>query len=404
MKSVSILGSTGSIGRSTIDLLEQGADLLDGGAGAIGVEALAGGRNVALLASQARRLGARFAAIADPALGAELRERLAGTSCETGAGPEAINEAAARPADWTMAAITGAVGLTPTLEAVRRGGTVALANKEALVSAGDVMLDAVRRDGAVLLPVDSEHNAIFQALGARMASDRDGARAGPDMTGVDRITLTASGGPFRTASLETMAAATPEIALRHPTWSMGAKISIDSATMFNKGLEIIEAARLFGLAEDRIGVLVHPQSLVHGLVRFVDGSVVAQLGPADMRVPIAHCLAWPERLATNAAVLDLARVGTLDFAEPDPVRFPGLRLAREALRAGRGVPTILNAANEVAVAAFLAGRIGFLDIARVVETVMGRMGAPEAGTLDSVFSLDAEARRQAEDAMRARAA
>ena len=395
MKTVSILGSTGSIGRSTIDLLEQGS-------GQYAVEAVAGGRNVALLAEQARRLGARFAAIAAPELAAELRARLADTSCETGAGPEAVAEAAARPADWTMAAITGAVGLKPTLDAVRRGGTVALANKEALVSAGDVMLDAVRRDGAVLLPVDSEHNAIFQALGGRMASACDGSgAAAPDMACVDRITLTASGGPFREASLAAMETATPAVALRHPTWSMGAKISIDSATMFNKGLEIIEAARLFGLGEDRIEVLVHPQSLVHGLVRFTDGSVVAQLGPADMRVPIAHCLAWPERLATDAATLDLARVGRLDFAEPDPVRFPALRLAREALRAGRGVPTILNAANEVAVAAFLGGRIGFLAIARVVEGVMDRMGAPGATTLEAVLALDAEARREADVAIRA---
>ncbi len=275
---------------------------------------------------------------------------------------------------------------------------MALANKEALVSAGDVMLDAVRRDGALLLPVDSEHNAIFQALGGRMTCRGDGARAVPDMHSVDRITLTASGGPFREVSLAAMEAATPASALRHPTWSMGAKISIDSATMFNKGLEIIEAARLFGLPGDRIDVLVHPQSLVHGMVRFTDGSVVAQLGPADMRVPIAHCLGWPERLATTAATLDLARVGRLDFAEPDPARFPALRLAREALRAGRGVPTILNAANEVAVAAFLVGRIGFLAIARVVETVMERLGAPEAASLDAVFALDAEARRHA-DAM-----
>ncbi len=373
MKTVSILGSTGSIGLSTIDLVRSGDHA---------VEALAGGRNVALLAEQAVALGARFAAIADPALGTALAERLAGTGCASGAGPEAVIEAAARPADWTMAAITGAVGLRSTLAAVRRGGAVALANKEALVCAGDVMLDAVRRDGATLLPVDSEHNAIFQALGGRMTT-----------RGVDRITLTASGGPFREASLPAMEAATPDTALRHPTWRMGAKISIDSATMFNKGLEIIEAARLFGLAEDRIEVLVHPQSLVHGMVRFTDGSVVAQLGPADMRVPIAHCLAWPDRLATDAAVLDLARVGRLDFAEPDPARFPALRLAREALRAGRGAPTILNAANEVAVAAFLAGRIGFLDIARTVETVVTRLGAPEAATLESVLALDAEARR-----------
>ncbi len=384
MKRVSILGSTGSIGRSTIDLLLQGE---------YAVEALVGGGNVALLAEQARAVGARFAAIADPSLSGELAARLAGSGCGTGAGASAVIEAAARPADWTMCAITGAVGLAPTLAAARRGGAIALANKEALVSAGDVMLRAVDAAGATLLPVDSEHNAIFQALGGTMST-----------AGVERITLTASGGPFRAASAETMEAATPEIALRHPTWSMGAKISIDSATMFNKGLEIIEAARLFGLGEDRIDVLVHPQSLVHGFVRFADGSIVAQLGAADMRIPIAHCLAWPARIATSSPRLDLARIGRLDFEEPDPVRFPALRLAREALRSGGGAPTVLNAANEIAVAAFLGCRIGFLDIARIVEDTLVRIGDADASSLEAVVALDVEARRVADGRLRAFAA
>ena len=384
MKRVSILGSTGSIGRSTIDLLLQGE---------YAVEALVGGGNVALLAEQARAVGARFAAIADPSLAGELAARLAGSGCGTGAGASAVIEAAARPADWTMCAITGAVGLAPTLAAARRGGAIALANKEALVSAGDVMLRAVEAAGATLLPVDSEHNAIFQALGGTMST-----------AGVERITLTASGGPFRAASAEAMEAATPEIALRHPTWSMGAKISIDSATMFNKGLEIIEAARLFGLGEDRIDVLVHPQSLVHGFVRFADGSIVAQLGAADMRIPIAHCLAWPARIATSSPRLDLARIGRLDFEEPDPVRFPALRLAREALRSGGGAPTVLNAANEIAVAAFLGCRIGFLDIARIVEDTLVRIGDADASSLEAVVALDVEARRVADGRLRAFAA
>ncbi len=291
-----------------------------------------------------------------------------------------------------MAAITGAAGLPSTLAAISRGGAVALANKEALVCAGEVMLRAVREAGATLLPVNSEHNAIFQAM------------AEGNGEAVERIVLTASGGPFRAASAEEMARATPEAALRHPTWSMGAKITINSATMFNKGLELIEAARLFALEEDRIGVLVHPQSVVHGIVHYRDGSMLAQLGAPDMRIPIAHALAWPERIATASPRLDLAAMGRLEFFEPDPTRFPALRLCRDALRAGGGAPTILSAANEVAVEAFLRRRLGFMEIASLVEAVLDRLGSPVADTLEAVLELDASARRVAEGIAAAQAA
>ena len=376
MKTVSILGSTGSIGCSTIDLLGQAADRYQ-------VDALVGGRNVERLASQAVALRARHAVIAEDGMLDELRDRLAGTGVTAAAGMAAVTEAAARPVDWTMSAITGAVGLAPTLAAIRNGGAVALANKEALVCAGDVMLRAVRDAGATLLPVDSEHNAVFQAMADRQHEE------------VDSIVLTASGGPFRRSTLEEMEQASPEAALRHPVWSMGAKITIDSASMFNKGLEIIEAARLFGLAEDRIQVLVHPQSVVHGMVQYSDGSVLAQLGAPDMRVPIAHALAWPRRMRTNAPRLDLAQVARLEFEAPDPVRFPALRLAREALRSGGAAPAVLSAANEIAVAAFLERRIGFLDIARLVEWVIREIGVQDAETLESVLHWDMEARRVA---------
>ncbi len=381
-KSVTVLGATGSIGRSTADLLLARPDLYR-------VEAVVGGRNAAGLAELARGLRARIAVLADASGHAELASLLAGSGIEAASGEAAVIEAASRPVDWTMAAITGIAGLAPTLAAIGHGAAVALANKEALVSAGDVMLRAVADAGAVLLPCDSEHNAIFQSLGGAFG----GLRA------VEKIVLTASGGPFRCASVAAMEAAGPEQALKHPTWSMGAKISIDSATMFNKGLEVIEAARLFGLPSERIEVLVHPQSIVHGLVHFTDGSVVAQLGAPDMRIPIAHCLAWPERIETASPRLDLARIATLEFAAPDPVRFPALRLAREALRAGGGAPAILNAANEVAVAAFLARRIGFGAIARVVEAVLERMGTPAADALPLVVAIDAEARALAEECL-----
>lgn len=373
---MTVLGSTGSVGTQTLELLQANPDRYR-------VVALVAGRNARLLAEQARALRAERAVVADPTAYPELRAALAGTGIEAACGPDAVVAAASLPADWTMCAITGAAGLASTLAAIKHGKSVALANKEALVCAGEVMLRAVAAHGATLLPVDSEHNAIFQALA-------DGNRAS-----VDKIILTASGGPFRTASHAEMAAAQPEAALRHPVWSMGAKISIDSATMMNKGLEVIEAARLFDLPSARIGVLIHPQSVVHGLVYYQDGSVLAQLGSPDMRVPIAHCLAWPQRIATAAPRLDLAAIGRLEFSEPDLDRFPALRLARDALQAGGGAPTILSAANEVAVAAFLERRLGFLDIAAVVADVLAAMGPTNADDLAAVIARDAEARRLA---------
>ncbi len=375
VRTITVLGSTGSVGTQTLSLLGDRARFA--------VKALVAGRNAALLAEQARAHGAEWAVIADETQYETLRDALAGSGVRVAAGAAAVVEAASIAVDWTMAAITGAVGLSATLAAIRASRAVALANKEALVCAGDVMLAAVAAAATTLLPVDSEHNAIFQALA-------DGNRAH-----LEKIVLTASGGPFRTASRAEMAAATPEAALRHPVWSMGAKISIDSATLMNKGLEVIEAARLFALDEARIEVLVHPQSVVHGMACFADGSVVAQLGSPDMRVPIAHALAWPQRMMTSAPRLDLAAIARLDFAPPDDARFPALALARAALREGGGAPTLLNAANEVAVAAFLDRRIGFLAIAETVARVMDRLGAPPAADLDAVRALDAEGRRLA---------
>ena len=385
VRSVTVLGSTGSVGTQTVELLTSEPHRFQ-------VRALVAGRNTALLATQAIALHAELAVVSDPALYQDLCQALAGTAVKAAAGPDAVIAAASLPADWTMAAITGAVGLAPTLAAIRGGRAVALANKEALVCAGDVMLRAVKAAGATLLPVDSEHNAIFQSLA-------DGNRGA-----VEKIVLTASGGPFRTTSLDDMAKATPEMALKHPIWSMGAKISIDSATLMNKGLEVIEAARLFGLTEDQIDVLVHPQSVIHGLVYYHDGSVLAQLGAPDMRIPIAHTLAWPGRMATASPRLDLAAVAQLEFAAPDLARFPALGLARNALRAGGSAPTILSAANEIAVEAFLQRRIGFLDIARTVSRVMETMNAPNADTLEEVIDLDLAARRAATRFAAARAA
>jgi 1-deoxy-D-xylulose-5-phosphate reductoisomerase len=379
VKTISILGSTGSVGTQTLDLILAEPERYN-------VRALVGGRNVTLLAEQAKRCRAEIAVIHDAALLGTLRDALAGSGIAAAAGPAAVREAAAMPADWTMAAIIGMAGLHPTLAAIRRGGAIAFANKEVLVSAGDIMMDAVTEAGATLLPVDSEHNAIFQCLEAR------------NRGAVERIILTASGGPFRQTSREAMAAITPEAALRHPVWSMGAKITIDSATMMNKGLEVIEAARLFGLPGDEVEVLVHPQSLVHGIVCYSDGSMLAQMGAPDMHIPIAHALGWPERLTTGSRRLDLAAAARLDFSPPDTVRFPALRDAREVLAAGGGAPAIMNAANEVAVAAFLGRRIGFLDIVGMVEAVLARLGAPPAPDLDTIIALDAAA-RQAADAM-----
>ena len=377
LKRITVLGSTGSVGRSTMALLEAAPP------GRFAVEALVAGRDVTALAAQARRFGARLAVVAGPACLGALREALAGSGIETAAGPEAVVEAAARPADWTMAAIVGAAGLRSTLAALGRSGTLALANKESLVCAGEIVLAEARRSRATLLPVDSEHNAIFQALDTR------------DPAVIEKIVLTASGGPFRNADLATMRAATPEAAVRHPVWSMGAKISVDSATMFNKGLELIEAARLFPVPEERIEILIHPQSTVHGLVQYADGSVLAQLGSPDMRTPIAHALAWPERMAVDVPRLDLVALGKLEFFAPDTVRFPALRLCRAALQAGQGATTILNAANEIAVALFLDRRLGFLDIAAVVEETLAALGNPAINGLEAVLAVDAAAREEA---------
>lgn len=374
---ITVLGSTGSVGKSTISLLEAAAE------GQFEIVALVAGRDWQGLAAQARRLKARHAVLADPAQYAALKEALAGTDTQVSAGPEAVIAAASLPADWTMAAIVGAAGLPATMAALARGGIMAIANKESLVCAGEPVLAAARAGGATILPVDSEHNAIFQALDMR------------DPSAVAKIILTASGGPCRTMTLAEMAAVTPEFAVRHPIWSMGAKISVDSATMFNKGLELIEAARLFPVPESRIEVLVHPQSTVHGLVQYTDGSVLAQLGTPDMRTPIAHALAWPARMAASVPPLDLIALGKLEFFAPDPVRFPALRLSREALRASGGAPTILNAANEIAVGLFLEKRLRFLDIAAVVEETLSRLGAPEAADLPTIMAHDAAARSQA---------
>lgn len=379
-RTVTLLGATGSIGSSTIDLLRQEA-------GRYQVEAVTADRNAAALARLARELGARFAVVADPAAYGELKAELSGSNIEVAAGPEAIVEAAQRPADWVMAAITGAASLKPTLAAAERGASVALANKECLVCAGALFMRKAAAAGATVLPVDSEHNAIFQALGAGPRED------------VRRIVLTASGGPFRTWSLESIRKVTVEQALKHPTWSMGPKVTIDSATLMNKGLELIEAHHLFGLAPDELDVVVHPQSVVHGLVEFRDGSVVAQLGSPDMRIPIAHCLAWPARMGTPAARLDLARLATLSFEEPDQVRFPALALARKALAAGGAAPTVLNAANEIAVREFVGRRLGFCSIPALVEATLeaaereGSMAEPQS--IEDAIAIDQGARKLA---------
>ncbi|MFS0771295.1 1-deoxy-D-xylulose-5-phosphate reductoisomerase [Sphingomonas sp. 1P08PE] len=376
MKTITVLGATGSVGSSTLDLVEREPDRFR-------IRALTANCDVAKLAAAARRTRAELAVVADEACLPALREALAGTGIRAAGGAAAIVEAGASGADWTMAAIVGCAGLAPTMAAIRAGGTVALANKEALVSAGDVVMDAVTRHGTRLLPVDSEHNAIFQCF------DFDRPHQ------VRRIVLTASGGPFRDATLERMARVTPAEAVRHPNWSMGAKISINSATMMNKGLELIEAARLFPVSPDRIEIVVHRQSVIHSLVDYVDGSMLAQLGPSDMRVPIAHALAWPERMVTPMEPLDLVKLGRLDFEEPDPARFRALSLARSAVNAGGAAPAILNAANEIAVAAFLGGRIGFLEIAAIVEHILQRYDPPSPDTLDAVLAVDARARELA---------
>src|SRR5471032_2579885 len=355
VQSVTLLGATGSIGASTIDLIKHRPERFR-------VEAVTANRNVVELARLAREVGARFAAVADGNAYRELKIALAGSGIEVGSGEAALIEAAERPAHLVMSAISGAIGLKPTLAAVARGATIALANKECLVCAGGMFMRAAATAGARVLPVDSEHNAVFQALSAGRRED------------VRRVILTASGGPFRTWSTEAMRVATPEQALLHPNWSMGNKISIDSATLMNKGLELIEAHHLFALKPAELDVLVHPQSTVHGLVEYRDGSVVAQLGAPDMRTPIAHCLAWPDRIDGLAPRLDLAQIANLSFEPPDMIRFPALALARKALEAGGAAPTVLNAANEVAVGAFVAKKLGFTAIAALVEAALNAAG------------------------------
>ena len=382
MKTVSILGATGSIGQSTLDLVQRAPE-------AYQVLALTAAKDVEGLAAAARATNAKLAVIADENLYDALKAALSGTNIGVAAGPQALVDAAKLEADWTMAAIVGCAGLAPTLAALETGKTVALANKEALVSAGDLMLAVARRTGATLLPTDSEHNAVFQCL------DQSAPK------GVAKIILTASGGPFRTWTKAQMQAAQPEQALKHPNWAMGAKITIDSATMFNKGLELIEAHYLFDMPADRLEVIFHPQSVIHSMVEYVDGSVLAQMGAPDMRIPIAHCLAWPERIDTPVARLNLAEVAKLEFEAPDEVRFPALRLAREAMVEGGAKPAILNAANEMAVAAFLERRIAFTDIAVIVESVLHAYDAAAPSTISDVLEIDGEARRLAARSMEA---
>ena len=381
-RSITILGATGSIGTSTLDLIEREPDKFQ-------IDTLTAHRDVQGLASAALRTRAKLAVIGDESLYGALKSALSGSGIELAAGATALVEAAARPVDWTMAAIVGAAGLPPVMAAVQRGGTLALANKEALVCAGELVLTAVRANKATLLPVDSEHNAIFQCFDA-VQSHR-----------ISRIILTASGGPFRGRDRAAMAAVTPEEAVRHPNWSMGAKISVDSATLMNKGLELIEAQHIFGLEPDKFEVIIHPQSVIHSMVEYVDGSVLAQMGSPDMRIPIGFCLGWPERMTTPAERLDLARINKLDFHSPDLAAFPALSLAMQAMAEGGARPAILNAANEVAVAAFLERRIGFLAIAEIVADVLARYAPSRPNTLEDVFAVDAETRRIAAERVEA---
>jgi len=378
VKRVTVLGSTGSVGRSTVDLLARAPDRF-------AVEALTAHRDVKALAAQAMALKAKRAVVADPAAYGDLKAALAGTAIEVAAGAQAVVEAAQMPADWVMSSIVGAAGLAPTLAAIRQGKTIGLANKETLVSAGALMTQEVAKAGATLIPVDSEHSAIFQVF--------EPARADK----VVRLILTASGGPFRTRTLDQMRDVTPEQAVAHPNWSMGAKISVDSATMMNKGLETIEAMFLFPVGAERIDVIVHPQSVVHSMVEYVDGSILAQLGTPDMRTPIAVALAWPDRMAAPVPRLDFKKSANLTFEDTDFERFPALRVARDVLREGGAAPTLLNAANEVAVAAFLARRIGFLDIVACVEAVLTEDRPAAPSDLETVAELDASARRKAEN-------
>ncbi len=375
-KSVCILGSTGSVGESTLSLIREKPADFD-------VRTLTANKNITKLAEQAREFGAKKAVIGDSALYADLAELLAGTDIEVAAGEEALVDAAGEKVDWVMSAIVGAAGLAPTLAAVRTGSTIALANKESLVCGGSLVLESVRAHGATLLPVDSEHNAIFQVLDPNQLDQ------------VERLILTASGGPFLQFSKEDMRHVTREQALAHPNWDMGAKISIDSATMMNKGLELIEAFHLFPVTEDQISILVHPQSVVHSLVEYRDGSVLAQMGTPDMRTPISYALGWPNRHAFKAQHLKLGQIGTLTFQDPDDQRFPALRLAKEALTAGQSAPTILNASNEIAVAGFLEGRIGFLDIADIVEETLEMTEFIRFSDISDIYEEDRKGRENA---------
>jgi 1-deoxy-D-xylulose-5-phosphate reductoisomerase len=380
-RSIALLGATGSIGKSTLDLVRRSPDRFD-------LVAVTAATNVDGLADIARNTGAKLAVIADEKHLPELQSRLAGTDCRAAAGEEGLIEAASAEAELVIAAIVGCAGLKPVMAAVEAGRTVALANKEALVTAGELMTGAAAQSGATLLPVDSEHNAIFQCLA--------GSRKGD----VAKIILTASGGPFRTASADAIHAATPAQAVAHPNWSMGAKISVDSATLMNKGLELIEAHYLFGLPSDRIDIVVHPQSVIHSMVEFVDGSVLAQLGTPDMRIPIAYALAWPDRMATPAQKLDLKSIGSLDFEAPDADRFPALRLAREALESGGPAPIVLNAANEVAVASFLEGAIRFTDITRVVREALSDADYSPPRSICDVVEIDRSTRDRVQASMK----
>ena len=379
-RSISIFGATGSIGDSTLDLVRSAPEAWD-------VTALSANCSAEKLACLAREFGAKVAVVGDENCLPELRDHLSGSGIEATGGADALCEAAARPVDLTMAAIVGCAGLAPTMAAIEQGNTVALANKEALVSAGEVMTAKVAQHGATLLPVDSEHNAIFQCLEGNGIED------------VRWITLTASGGPLRTKSMAELEATTPAQAIAHPNWDMGAKISVDSATMFNKGLEFIEAYHLFPVGLDRLRIIVHPQSVIHSMVEYRDGSTLAQLGPSDMRVPIASTLAWPQRMDTQCKPLDLAAIGELSFFAPDEERFPATRLAREAAHAGGAAPAVLNAANEVAVAAFLAGQIKFTQISAIVARTLEDYAPPAPQSLADVLAVDGEARVRANEAL-----
>lgn len=384
---ITVLGATGSIGQSLADLIQRNPDSYE-------VVALVANRNAAGLADMAKTLKTGSAILAEETCYPELKERLAGSGIATGAGEAAVLEAVTQDTDIVVGAIVGSAGLKPTMAAIRPGRRIALANKECLVCAGDLFMAKIHATGAELLPVDSEHNAIFQVFETDKA----------DM--VEKVILTASGGPFRSVSKADMARVTPQQALKHPNWDMGARITIDSATMMNKGFEVIEASHLFPVAHDQLGVLVHPQSTVHGLVQYKDGSLLAQLGSPDMRTPIAHCLAFPRRMNVPVKRLDLAELGTLTFEAPDLDRFPALRLALEAMRAGGMAPAVLNAADEVAVDAFLKGRIGFMDIPAAIEEVLDAMGAggklTDAASVEDVLAIDAEARQKTGEWIRTR--